>query len=218
MKTIKYTLATFMAATIVAAVLVGCKKENEPTSSTDNAPVTSPVVQRLLDFQQQVKYYTANPNVKDGETMEADEAVNNIVDLFNAVYSEPDVYYDRIARHEFILSLPLTSDGKVLASDVVALYNQALSMAAEAYHNDGIEENKGYALLTATVEPQRDGAARVNFSGTSGRIDSSPAPVSMPFGPLDNWQYQSLLGKCDGTCTYSGADKELEYYINVSSI
>ena len=217
MKNLKYIMATLMVAAIVAVVLVGCKKEKETISPNDNTPTSSSVVQRLLDFQQQVKYYTANPYIKDGEAMETDEAVNDIVDLFNAVYSEPDAYYEQIARHEFSLTIPVTSEGKVLASDAAALYNQAVSMAAEAYHNDGIVENKGYTLLTATVEPQRGGTARVNFSGTSGRIDSSPSPVSMPFGSLDNWQYKAPLGKCDSTCMYSGADKELEYYIKAAA-
>lgn len=202
MKNLKYIMATLMVAAIVAVVLVGCKKEKETISPNDNTPTSSSVVQRLLDFQQQVKYYTANPYIKDGEAMETDEAVNDIVDLFNAVYSEPDAYYEQIARHEFSLTIPVTSEGKVLASDVAALYNQAVSMAAEAYHNDGFVENKGYALLTANVEPQRDGTVTVNFSGKTGEKGICPPipplTVEGPFEEGDNFHYTEGIGNDDG--------------------
>lgn len=191
-----------LAIASVAVIMFACKKEGEPDPTTDNTSVTSSVVQRLLDFQQQVKYYTANPYIKDGEAMETDEAVNDIVDLFNAVYSEPDAYYEQIARHEFSLTIPVTSEGKVLASDVASLYNQAVNMAADAYHNDGFVENKGYALLTATVEPQRDGTVTMNFSGKTGEKGICPPipplTVEGPFEEGDNFHYTEGIGNDDG--------------------
>ena len=203
----------FLAIASVAVVMSACKKESEPQTN-NSTPITNQVVQRLLDFQQQVKYYTENPNVKDGETMSVDDATNDVVDLFNTIYSEPNAYYEQTVRHEFTLYLPTASDGSVLVSDVVALYNQVVSMAKESYHNDGFMENKGYVILTTEIEPQRNGMLKMNFNGTSGIIGRAPDPVDLPFNDADNWKYRAPLGNCDSTVfSDSGADKELQYYV-----
>ena len=214
MKTIKYTLAKFMVAAIVAVVLVGCKKENEPQADNGKPteltiPQDNGALARLMQFRKQEQLYHENPAMKSGETLTIDEAMLNIADLFNATYTEPEEYYSETMQHEFSLTLDLRGDNTVLLTDVLSAYEQAVAIAREAYVASGLSE-KGYISLLVDAGEIQGGKLQLNFSGHFGKKGIAPNNVIFE----DAWGYsaQWAPGKCeyDPSSMDSGADKELQ--------
>ena len=214
-KSFFYAICVMVVATTVA--VVSCRKEKEPQVEAEVPQADAQMqaeIDRIVGFRKQVDERKANPGTKSAETVTLDEAINNIVDLFNVTYTEPMAYYTESERHEFTLSVALTADGKVLLDDVVAAYEQALANAREAYHGSNLPD-KAYQFLTVTCTPQRDGTAELKFDGqygSKGNIPPAPTPhCDGPFGEGDDWHYKNCMGRCCDTCLLeSGADKELQ--------
>lgn len=214
-KSFFYAICVMVVATTVA--VVSCRKEKEPQVEAEVPQADAQMqaeIDRIVSFRKQVDERKANPGMKSAETVTLDEAMNNIVDLFNVTYTEPMAYYTESERHNFTLSVALTADGKVLLDDVVAAYEQALANAREAYHGSNLPD-KAYQFLTVTCTPQRDGTAELKFDGqygSKGNIPPAPTPhCDGPFGEGDDWHYKNCMGRCCDTCLLeSGADKELQ--------
>ena len=210
-------------ATTVA--VVSCKKEKEPQGKVKVPQADAQMqaeIDRIVGFMKQVEIRKANPGMKSAETMTLDEAVNNIVDLFNVTYTEPMAYYTESERHEFTLSVALTADGKVLVDDVVAAYEQALANAREAYHGSTLPD-KAYQRLMVTCTPQRDGTADLKFDGKYGTRTDQPEPpkphIDGPFSVGDDWQCGGpYTGKCDDTIVPGDAAEKLneQLFIRIS--
>lgn len=205
----------------IAIAMFACKKDKEVSNNNngDAAVVINQddvaIINRIVAFNKHVHAFRENPAMKTGETMTVEEATANIGDLFNVVYGQATEHYEATASHEFSLTLPLTSDGKVWVEDVASVYEQAVAAARNEYLNDGFIENKGYISLAIETEPQRDESVRLTFHGTSGKIGASCDTLPYhPFDTSDYWQYAAPLGKCDGSCLGDGADKALERAIN----
>lgn len=225
MKTIKYTLAKFMVAAIVAVVLVGCKKENEPQNNNNGNPTevaqqqNGDAVKRLLEFRKQVKRHKDNPFEKSGETLTLSEAIWDIENNFNATYTKPEDYYTATAEHFFSIYLPVSATGTVLLDDVLDMYEQAKSAAREAYSNDGFT-NKGFISLTAKLGQDYGDQVRIDFFGRTGERTAHPNlpphDTAMYLGPFsynnedhDNWHFQAPNGRYGNPNCGSGADEQL---------
>ncbi len=206
-----------IVVTVVGAVLNACKKEKELMQNGSeqvamNDPQMSDEVKRIVSFKQQVDARKANPGMKSGETLTLEEAMNSVVDLFNATYTEPMAYYTESERHNFTINVALTADGEVLMDDAVAAYEQALAQARQAYHASPLP-TKAYRRLMATCQPQRDGSVELQFDGMYGTKTDQPQPptphIDGPFKEGDDWRYKDGMGSCDGVLS-GGADKVLE--------
>lgn len=216
---------TFIAALVVAAtgavIMVGCKKEQD-AKLADNGQIeqsdksAEAAIARITDFKKQVDVRKAQPGMKSAETMSISDAVDDIVELFNAVYAQPENFYVQMVRNSFIINLPLTTDGKVFVDDVVSAYNQTIVSARQAYINDGIDDDKGYVGLTVQLGNITETTAELVFFSTSGQSGDCTTPPQGPNGPFDeddDWLFMAPLGKCDGTQQGSGADKQIELMI-----
>ena len=223
MKKISKTLvAAMIIAATGAAIMVGCKKEQD-AKLADNGQIeqsdksAEAAIARITDFKKQVDVRKAQPGMKSAETMSISDAVDDIVELFNAVYAQPENFYVQSVRNSFTINLPLTSEGKVLVDNVVSAYNQAIVSARQAYINDGISDNKGYVGLVAQLGNITDTTAELVFfstSGQSGDYSTPPQNPNGPFGVDDDWKYKKPLGKCEGLSVPSGADEQIELMIN----
>ena len=214
-----YFYAITLMALATAVAVVSCQKEKEPQVEAEVPQADAQMqaeINRIVGFRKQVDERKANPGTKSAETVTLDEAMNNIVDLFNVTYTEPMAYYTESERHEFTLSVALNAAGEVLVDDVVAAYEQALSNAREAYHGSNLPD-KAYQFLTVTCTPQRDGTANLKFDGqygSKGNILPEPTPhFDGPFGEGDDWHYLDGMGNCEASVLDNGADKELERII-----
>lgn len=206
-----------IVVTVVGAVLTACKKEKELMQKGSeqvamNDPQMSDEVKRIVSFKQQVDARKANPGMKSGETLTLEEAMNNVVDLFNATYTEPMAYYTESERHNFTINVALTADGEVLMDDAVAAYEQALAQARQAYHASPLP-TKAYRRLMVTCQPQRDGSVELQFDGKYGTKTDQPQPptphIDGPFKEGDDWHYLYGMGSCDGVLL-GGADIVLQ--------
>lgn len=219
-----YAICVMVVATTVA--VVSCQKEKEPQVEAEVPQADAQMqaeIDRIVGFKKQVETRKANPGMKSAETMTLDEAMNNIVDLFNVTYTEPMAYYTESERHEFTLNVALTADGKVLLDDVVAAYEQALANAREAYHGSTLPD-KAYQRLMVTCTPQRDGTAELKFDGQYGTRTDQPLPptphVDGPFSVGDDWLCGGLyLGKCNNPSIPGSADEELtkQLYLKINN-
>lgn len=216
MKKVLFSVA--MIAVFVGVMMTSCKKENETVSNEKgqievNDPQNDAEVSRILDFKKKVDERKANPGMKSGETMTLEEAMDNVVDLFNVTYTEPTAYYTATESHQFSINVPLTVDGEVLVDDVVAAYEQAVTEARGAYHAS-LFANKGYRCLMVTFEMLRENEVRLDFNGSCGeRGTTPPTPqphIDGPFSEGDDWlcggHYQ---GKCDDPSIPGNAAEKL---------
>lgn len=210
-----------LAIASVAVIMSACKKEDEPQADNGNptefnSQLNDEIVSRLVGFNKLVTAYRENPSaMKSDETMPADEAVANISDLFNVVYGQATERYETTTTHEFTVSIPLTNDGEIFATDVAAAYEEVIAAAREAFANDGILENKGYLCLSAEAVPSRDGNLAVKFTGTSGKISNNhPTYSDEPFVDGDDWEYGEGLGRCSGGGIGDAADSIFQRTIN----
>lgn len=223
MKTIKYTLAKFMVAAIVAVVLVGCKKENEPQNNNNGNPTevaqqqNGDAVERIVNFKKQLAYYKANPGIKDGEKVSLEDAVWNIENTFDATYAFPEDAYAETRTQEFTLHLDVDADGNVLLTDLTAFYDQMVVDARTAYANDGFTDKIFISLMAEAFETRGDGVD-VKITMTSGERtnvnqnhDSVMVHYLTPFNNTENWNYRYDLGRCGtGEDAGIGADTKLQ--------
>lgn len=210
-----------MAAAAIAVAVVSCKKEKVSQVEVAVPQAYAHMqaeIDRIVGFKKQVETRKANQGMKSAETVTLDEAMNNIVDLFNVTYTEPMAYYTESERHYFTVSVALTADGKMLLDDVVSAYEQALAHAREVYHSSALPD-KAYQRLMVTCTPQRDGTVDLMFDGKFGTKNDPPEPPtpnphhSGPFQQGDDWHYVVGMGRCDSTCLEEGADKVLQVTI-----
>lgn len=218
----KKVLNVIIIVIMLGIVPASCKKEQETVSNEKGQteagnPQNDAELDRILDFKKKVDERELNPDTRSAETVTLDKAMNNIVDLFNVIYTEPMAYYTATESHQFSISVPLTVDGKVLVDDVVAVYEQAVAEAREVYHTSSLA-NKGYRRLMVTFDMQRDGEVKLDFDGSYGEREAiqpgSQPHVSGPFSWGDNWYYKDGMGSCDETRP-GGADKVLQDTIMV---
>ena len=209
--------------TILVFVTTSCKKEQE--QNTPNRPLSQFVPQgkeaisRIVTFRDRFLEYKKNPSVRTEETISLVEAVWSIENTFNVTYAMPEEYYSETADFAFALSLPIDSVGCVAVSDLFAVYEQVLSGARTAYANDGFT-NKGFAFLFVKPGDQNDGSIQLLIRGKTGERLTHPiyyphdsAMFVGPFDTTDYWHYANGMGKCDNTYLWSGADKEIEKYL-----
>lgn len=218
MKKVLFSVA--MIATFVGVMMTSCKKEKETVMSEKvqtevNDPQNDAVVSRILDFKNKVDERKLYPGTRSGETMTLEDAMNNVVDLFNATYTEPMAYYTVTEDHSFDLIVPLTVNGDVLEDDVLSTYERVVDLAGTAYHAS-LLSNKGYRRLMVSYELENNSEVRFHFNGqygTKGIPPHTPQPhIDGPFTVGDDWHYKDGLGSCDGLLS-GGADKVLEFTI-----
>lgn len=215
----KTLVAAMIIVATVTAFLIGCKKEQEAKLSDkgqieQNDKSAEAAIARITEFKKQVDVRKAQPGMKSAETVSINEAVADIVELFNAVYAQPENFYVQMVRNSFTINLPLTSEGKVLVDDVVSAYNQAIVQARQAYINDGINDDKGYVGLTVQLGNITDDTAELVFFSTSGQSGDCATPSNSPNGPFEeSWMYKAPLGQCENPTNQSGADEQIELMI-----
>lgn len=218
MKTIKYTLAKFMVAAIVAVVLVGCKKENEPQTDNfnPNPPETQAVIDHVNAFKSRIEYYKANPAVKDGETESIDDAIYDIEALFNFTYAYPELSYSRTISYDTTLFLPV-SNGRVLMTDLTLFYGRMYETVSALYHAAELSD-KQFLILDVEAGELHGNTLSVNLHTVQGSVRGVQPPVEPPvqwMGPFEEgerWHFGRALGGPNGE--EGNAATKLTYWIN----
>jgi len=208
----------FSTLLIVFALVLGtsqCKKNNieKNINETGTPTVTiqqGPDIERILKFHKDVLAHRQNPNMRTNELVELEDAADNIADLFNLVYTDPTEHYGKTEYAEFHITLPLDENGNVLLDDVVAAYEELVTMASENYHASALS-NKGYICMAATAEQQGDSEVEVRLTGVFGEKTPTTNTSNGIYNPEDSWSYTAMDISIDCYPDYVyGADKVLE--------
>ncbi len=202
-------------------VMASCKKDEEINSNTSeekSEKAKDPVVESIIKFNKQVKDYQDNTASRSSETFTLEEARDNIVNLFNAVYGEPMESYSQLVTDEFSVSIAVDDNGNVSSDEAARVYLQMVEKARKGYKASNLS-NKGYKyILVDDVNYTRGDSVTIDLKGRFGTKEDGSAPSTPGFhhdGPFeegDDWHYVDGMGSCDGTRD-GGADKELEKVI-----
>ena len=197
MKRLYLLLVTLLVASM-AITTVSCKKEQTTTETAQGEATLA----RIMDFKQQVDYYKANPNVKDGEAVTLDEAIWNIEALFNLTYSYPELSYGRTETADTVLYLLVGADNTVLLTDLTVFYGQMYEVVRNIYQ--GIElDNKQFLILDVEAGEQHGGQQAIKLHSIQGSVKGIPPtpptpPQNGPFTPGVLWWYGEDGGSSQG--------------------
>ena len=202
-------------------VIASCKKDEEINSNPSeekSEKAKDPVVESIIKFNKQVKDYQDNTASRSSETFTLEEAKDNIVNLFNAIYSEPMERYSQLVTDEFSITLAIDNNGMVSSDEAARVYLQMVEKARKGYKASNLS-NKSYKyILVDEVNLTRGDSVTIDLRGRFGTKEDGSAPPTPGFhhdGPFeegDDWHYVDGMGSCDGTRD-GGADKELEKVI-----
>lgn len=198
MKRFYLLLVTLLVASM-AITTVSCKKEQTTTETAQGEATLA----RIMDFKQQVDYYKANPDVKDGEAVTLDEAIWNIEALFNLTYSYPELSYGRTETADTVLYLPVGSDNTVLLTDLTVFYGQMYEVISEIYHSIELD-SKQFIILDVELGERHGNQQAIRLQSVQGSAKGiqppTPQPIVWaPFADGPDWYYGENLGQRDGS-------------------
>ena len=206
-RTPRTLFAAIMIVATTAAFLIGCKKDDSTTTAADTPTANElargeATLAKIMNFKQQVEYYRAYPNVKDGATMSIDEAVWNIEALFNLTYSYPELSYGRTVTADTVLFLPLQADNSVLLTDLSVFYGQMYEAVSAIYHSVNLDSKQFLILDVEEGIPSGD-RLPVTLHSVQGTVKgippTPPSPPSPWMGPFEEgWYYGENLGDEEG--------------------
>lgn len=189
-------------------VMASCKKDEEINSNPSeekSEKAKDPVVESIIKFNKQVKDYQDNTASRSSETFTLEEAKDNIVNLFNAVYGEPMESYSQLVTDEFSVSIAVDDNGNVSINEAARVYLQMVEKARKGYKASNLS-NKGYKyILVDDVNYTRGDSVTIDLKGRFGTKEDGSAPSTPGFhhdGPFeegDDWHYVDGMGSCDGT-------------------
>ncbi|MBR6092387.1 MAG: hypothetical protein IKQ09_06190 [Bacteroidales bacterium] len=205
---------TLLIAVALMLVLGQCKKNEIAKNNNVITPVTAmqqgPDIERILNFNKAVQAHRQNPDLRTREVVDVEEAADDIADLFNATYTEPTEHYGETERAEFIITLPVNENGKVLLDDVVEAYEELVALARANYHASALSD-KGYICMIATVEDHSAGETVLKITGIYGSKTVQTNTLLGYYDPNTWWSYQEYDLSIDCVPNADrGADKVLE--------
>ena len=197
MKRLYLLLVTLLVASM-AITTVSCKKEQTTTDTAQGEATLA----RIMDFKQQVDYYKANPDVKDGEAVTLDEAIWNIEALFNLTYSYPELSYSRTETADTVLYLPVGSDNTVLLTDLTVFYGQMYEVISDIYHSIELD-SKQFIILDVELGERHGNQQAIRLQSVQGSAKGiqppTPQPIVWaPFAEGPAWYYGEDRGMING--------------------
>ena len=197
MKRLYLLLVTLLVASM-AITTVSCKKEQTTTDTAQGEATLA----RIMDFKQQVDYYKANPDVKDGESVTLDEAIWNIEALFNLTYAYPELSYGRTETADTVLYLPVGSDNTVLLTDLTVFYGQMYEVISDIYHSIELD-SKQFIILDVELGERHGNQQAIRLQSVQGSAKGiqppTPQPIVWaPFAEGPAWYYGEDRGMING--------------------
>jgi len=197
MKRLYLLLVTLLVASM-AITTVSCKKKQTTTETAQGEATLA----RIMDFKQQVDYYKANPDVKDGEAVTLDEAIWNIEALFNLTYSYPELSYGRTETADTVLYLPVGADNTVLLTDLTVFYGQMYEVISNIYHSIELD-SKQFIILDVELGERHGSQQAIRLQSVQGSVKGIQPPTPQPtiwapFADGPDWKYGENGGMING--------------------
>lgn len=196
MKTRKYIYAAMLLMVVVAAILVGCKKEKQENDTTEieqNNQVCGNMDDYLISFKKRML-----SAAKGGETISLDQAQRDLGNLLNFDFGDANRATDEIQYDTLYVSLKLSGEEVELAQ-LADAYNTALTEINETYEQVTLPDKSVQAISCSFLQNAKDSETADVRLILSTRGLTMPGPKTS-FNETDNWRVGEQLGKCDGTC------------------
>jgi len=223
MKTHQTLMLVFAIASL--SILNGCQKEpqsGDPAGQSHEmvyTPKAAKLVADINSFKQKMTAVREHPHLKSGEVISKEDARWNLETLFNATYGFPDLTYRKTVTDTALLYLPVDASGNALLEDVVAVYDEILSLVTGFYINANFDE-KGFLFMQLSSGDVANGELEIRLEAVTGARLGTQDDPPMNFGPFydgDDWMYGHGWGKCDtiyDTIIDSDAAEQLQIAIH----
>jgi hypothetical protein len=207
-------------ALVSLSIMNGCQKEPQSVDSAGQAdemaytPKAAKLVADINSFKQKMTAGRENPHLKSGEVISKEDARWNLETLFNATYGFPDLTYRKTVTDTALLYLPVDASGNALLEDVVAVYDEILSLITGFYIHANFDE-KGFLFMQLSSGDVANGELEIRLEAVTGARLGTQDDPPMNFGPFydgDDWLYGDDYGKC-GYVGNSDASEEIQIKI-----
>ncbi|MCK9451235.1 MAG: hypothetical protein M0Q90_06050 [Bacteroidales bacterium] len=219
----KNTFFKLFALVILAGLLLhGCQKEPQSGDSSGQShemvytPKAASLVADINNFKQKMTAVRENPHLKSGEVISKEDARWNLETLFNATYGFPDLAYRKTLTDTALLYLPVDASGNALLEDVVAVYDEILSLITGFYIEANFDE-KGFLFMQLSSGDVANGELEIRLEAVTGaRLGTPNDPPFISEYFFEGWKFGMNLGDCDATIDDSDAADQLEMAIRSS--
>lgn len=210
MKQRNLTIFLLSATLFATLTLSSCKKEstgtNNRTSETIDAQAEG-TLKRIMDFKEQLEYYRACPDLRDGASVTLDDALWDVEALFNLTYAYPELAYAHTVVCDTVLFLDVEADNTVPFNRLTAFYDEMHGVVSTLYHGLDID-NKQFLILDVEEGEREGDAVAVRLHSVQGSVrggDGFPpgpdVPITEP-GPFADsvlwWFYGENGGSSAG--------------------
>lgn len=208
-------------ALVSLSILNGCQKEpqsGEPIGQSAEmayTPKAAKLVADINSFKQKMTAVRENPHLKSGEVISKEDARWNLETLFNATYGFPDLTYRKTVTDTALLYLPVDASGNALLEDVVAVYDEILSLVTGFYIHANFDE-KGFLFMQLSSGDVANGELEIRLEAVTGARLGTPNDPPVNYGPFyegDDWLFGYGGGNCpedDSTDIKEGSDAAIE--------
>ncbi len=177
--------------------LNGCKKETavqqQNTTVTDNE-ANEAMLQHVLNFKQRMEYSYKHPEMRDGESFTAPDAVYELEALlnFNFCYTDIEVNKKRFVNTQ--ITMPLDDMGKIGESKLAQLYYEAIidSIQARMLSITGFDNMKLLLVDLQQTGTADNGDAIVSIGALVGNEINYTSTDEI------GWWFGKAAGNCQG--------------------
>lgn len=212
----KYFVAATIVVTATAAILVGCKKENDEPKDNGRQSEAAVLVNRINNFSELRD--AVNSGAKADGSMTVEEMREILCMVSNYEHSEHETFCHNTVLDTLEVRMVPMTNGNVLESDVVAVYNafETELESCMASVDDGMDVPSLFSIVLPENGARDEEDIKIIF--TRGQ-EAEPEPISSPSvsGPFHNkcWFWGLDLGSCNGglSALVDAADVLSTYFI-----
>ena len=192
---------TIISLTLILAAglfwLNGCKKETavqqQNTTVTDNE-ANEAMLQHILNFKQRMEYSYKHPEMRDGESFTAPDAVYELEALLNFNFCYTDI---EVNKKQFVntqITMPLDDMGKIGESKLAQLYYEAIidSIQARMLSITGYDNMKLLLVDLQQTGTADNGDAIVSIGALVGNKINYTSTDEI------GWWFGKDMGNCQG--------------------
>lgn len=183
-----------MAVLMMTLAFNSCKKEstgtNNRTSETIDAQAEG-TLKRIMDFKEQLEYYRACPDLRDGASVTLDDALWDVEALFNLTYAYPELAYAHTVVCDTVLFLDVEADNTVPFNRLTAFYDEMHGVVSTLYHGLDID-NKQFLILDVEEGEREGDAVAVRLHSVQGSVrggDGFPPGPDVPITEIGPFVY-----------------------------
>ena len=217
----KTLVAAIVVAASVAAIMVGCKKE-ESAQKKDGAAQTeqnaSLSEQGITDFLADFEAMKQGAKA-EGEAMKPEDARNQWETVFNYCHGFTQSCLSDMRHDTITLPMPKTdAEGNIAYNDLLATYGEIVAAVRETYKAIDMENKTLKFVMMSLGNGAKDGDSDLSIVINTGRdLENAYPYYGYPFEEGDCYIWAFRRGPCDGTILSTPTDAGMELENAVSA-